>query len=244
MHVATPADREPAARSLGWHDHGVTGEAARLGAKKYVLFDVDGTLIDAVDNQRRVWRVWAERHGLDPDEVYHVALRTRPVETFAQVVPDRDPQECLALLHELEDEDVRSGVYAAFDGASELLEALPPGSWALVTSNYEHRVLGRFARTGLPAPEVIVDAASVEEGKPSPVPYLLAARRLGAEPQDCLVIEDAPSGVRSGLRAGMTVWGVNAAVPVDGVHRHFGSLSEAAGAILAHVSEAVSSPEG
>ncbi|MFI1104130.1 HAD family hydrolase [Streptomyces melanogenes] len=208
-----------------------TAGAAVRGRR--VLFDVDGTLIDAVDNQRRVWWTWAERHGLDPDEVYRVALRTRPLETFASVAPDRDPQECLAALHELEDEDVRSGVYTAFAGAAELLRALPPGSWGLVTSNYEHRVRGRFARTGLPVPEVLVDAAAVAEGKPSPVPYLLAAERFGALPQDCLVIEDAPSGVLSGRRAGMTVWGVNAPAPVDGAHRHFASLKEAGPEILA-----------
>ncbi|MEU8773529.1 HAD-IA family hydrolase [Streptomyces sp. NPDC048606] len=213
-------------------------ERARPGAKRYVLFDVDGTLMDAVANQRLVWRTWAERYGLDPDEVHRVALRTRPTETFAQVVPDRDPQECLAALHELEDEDVRVGSYAAFDGASELLNALEPGSWALVTSNYEHRVRGRFARTGLTVPEVVVDAASVADGKPSPVPYLRAAALLGAEPEDCLVIEDAPSGVRSGLAAGMTVWGVNTPEPVEGVHRHFGSLREAAPEILAFASGA------
>ncbi|MEV7443284.1 HAD-IA family hydrolase [Streptomyces sp. NPDC091204] len=212
------------------------GHSGGLGAGKFVLFDVDGTLVDAVDNQRRVWGVWAQRYGLDPDEVHRVALRTRPMETFAQVAPGHDPQECLALLHELEDEDVRTGVYGAFEGAAELLTALPAGGWALVTSNYEHRVLGRFARTGLPVPEVVVDAACVSEGKPSPVPYLLAARRLGAEPRDCLVIEDAPTGVLSGLRAGMTVWGVNAPEPVDGVHRHYATLGEAAADILAFAS--------
>ncbi|MFE9565723.1 HAD family hydrolase [Streptomyces sp. NPDC006487] len=202
---------------------------------RYVLFDVDGTLVDAVANQRRVWAVWAARHGLDPDAVYAVALRTRPMETFAAVAPDRDPHACLAALHELEDEDVRSGTYSAFDGAAELLTALPPGSWGLVTSNYAHRVRGRFARTGLPVPEVLVDAASVAEGKPSPVPYLLGAERLGAAPPDCLVIEDAPSGVRSGLRAGMTVWSVNVPAPPPGTHRHFATLREAAPAVLAFV---------
>lgn len=208
---------------------------------KYVLFDVDGTLIDAVANQRLVWRTWAQQHGLDPDEVHQVALRTRPMETFARVAPDQDPRECLAALHELEDDDVRSGVYSAYDGASELLSALRPGAWALVTSNYEHRVRGRFARTGLPVPKVLVDAAAVEEGKPSPVPYLRAAARLGAAPEDCLVVEDAPSGVRAGLRAGMTVWGVNTPVPVDGVHRHFGTLRAAVRDILAFAS---GSPSG
>ncbi|MEV7380402.1 HAD family hydrolase [Streptomyces lydicus] len=215
----------------------MTSEPARSGRAKYVLFDVDGTLIDAVSNQRRVWETWAERYGLDAAEVYRVALRTRPMETFARVAADRDPRECLAALHELEDEDVRSGVYAAFAGASELLHGLPPGSWALVTSNYEHRVRGRFLRTGLPLPGVIVDAAAVEEGKPSPVPYLQAAARLGAAPGDCLVIEDAPSGVQSGLRAGMTVWGVNTAAAVDGVHRHFVSLREAVPHILAYAAD-------
>ncbi|MEU2076003.1 HAD-IA family hydrolase [Streptomyces sp. NPDC013489] len=194
----------------------------------FVLFDVDGTLMDAVANQRRVWHEWAARYGVDGDDVYAVALRTRPVETFAAVAPGRDPAECLALLHALEDEDVRTGSYAAFDGAAELLNALPVDRWALVTSNYEHRVRGRFERTGLPMPGLIVDAASVVEGKPSPVPYLLAAEKLGADPADCLVIEDAPSGVRSGLAAGMTVWTVNTEAPHPEAHRHFRSLAEAA----------------
>ncbi|MGA5407614.1 HAD family hydrolase [Streptomyces lavendulocolor] len=217
----------------------MTSELGQSGAMRYVLFDVDGTLIDAVDNQRRVWRMWAERYGLDPEEVYRVALRTRPMETFAQVVPERDPQECLGALHRLEDEDVRSGTYKAFDGAAELLNALRPGTWALVTSNYEHRVRGRFARTGLPIPQVLVDAAAVEEGKPSPVPYLQAAARLGARPDECLVIEDAPSGVQSGLSAGMTVWGVNTPTAVEGVHRHFGSLHEAVHDILQFVASPI-----
>ncbi|MFE5484960.1 HAD family hydrolase [Streptomyces sp. NPDC056527] len=200
--------------------------------RKFILFDVDGTLMDAVANQRRVWHTWAARHGLDGEEVYAVALRTRPVETFAAVAPDLDPEACLATLHALEDEDVRSGEYSAFAGAAELLGALPSGSWALVTSNYEHRVRGRFARTGLPLPGLVVDAASVTEGKPSPAPYLLAAEKLGASPADCLVIEDAPSGVRSGVAAGMTVWTVNAPSGSGG-HRHFPTLSEAAPEIVA-----------
>lgn len=205
---------------------------------EFVLFDVDGTLVDAVENQRRVWHEWAARHGLDGEEVYAVALRTRPVETFATVAPDADPDECLALLHALEDEDVRTGSYAAFAGAAELLTGLPADRWALVTSNYEHRVRGRFERTGLPLPALVVDAASVAEGKPSPVPYLTAAEKLGADPAECLVVEDAPSGVRSGLAAGMTVWTVNTPAPHPDAHGHFPSLAEAAPHIRAALGRA------
>ncbi|MEU8757964.1 HAD-IA family hydrolase [Streptomyces sp. NPDC048659] len=204
-----------------------------MTGEDFVLFDVDGTLMDAVANQRRVWHEWAGRYGLDGDEVYAVALRTRPVETFAAVAPGADPAECLALLHALEDEDVRSGTYDAFAGAAGLLAALPEGRWGLVTSNYAHRVRGRFERTGLPVPELLVDAAAVSEGKPSPVPYLRAAELLGADPAECLVIEDAPSGVRAGRAAGMTVWTVNTAEPAEGSQRHFATLAEAAPEILA-----------
>lgn len=211
------------------------GPSASAG-DAYVLFDVDGTLIDALDNQRRVWETWAERYGLNPSEVYEVALRTRPIDTFAHVAPHRDPQSCLALLHELENEDVRSGAYAAFDGAAEVLKGLRPGSWALVTSNYEHRVRARFARTGLPVPDVVVDAAAVDQGKPSPAPYLLAAELLGARPECCLVIEDTPSGVQAGLSAGMTVWSVNSADAVSGSHRHFERFLDASSAILGFAS--------
>src|ERR1700754_970727 len=120
-----------------------------------VLFHVDGTLLDVLANQRRVWDLWEDRHGLDRDAVYACVTRTTPRETFASVAPDRKPRECLAVLHELEDEDARHGSYCAFAGARRLLRDLPPDAWAVVTSNYAHRVAIRFGRLGLPQPSVL-----------------------------------------------------------------------------------------
>jgi sugar-phosphatase len=195
-------------------------------ARRYVLFDVDGTLIDAVESQRRTWIAWARCYGLEPDEVLDVAMRARPIEAFAALTPKQDPDECLALLHRLED-DEEAGGCKAVDGTNELLNALPPHSWALVTSNYAHRVRSRFERIGLPLPKLIVDADSVAHGKPAPDPYLLAVRLLGTHPQRCLVVEDSDSGVQAGLRAGMTVWQVNAATPHADAHRHYRRLRDA-----------------
>ena len=198
----------------------------------FVLLDVDGTLIDAVANQRRVWHEWARIFRLDPAEVYAVALRTRPSDTFAEIAPDLEADACLSILHRLEDHDAQHGTYRAFDGADDLLAGLAANRWAVVTSNYSHRVRTRFVRTGLRLPEVIVDATFAGPGKPAPDPYLSAASTLGAAPEQCLVLEDSPSGVASAKRAGMTVWAVNAAAPVEGADRTFATLAEAVPHVL------------
>jgi mannitol-1-/sugar-/sorbitol-6-phosphatase len=189
--------------------------------RRAVLLDVDGTLLDVMPNLRRVWADWALLHDLDPELVWRTALVTAPTETFAAVAPSLDPASCLTVLHELEDEDARNGSYAAFDGARELLDALPPQDWAIVTGNYAHRVRMRFQRLGLPLPQVIVDADSVTRGKPHPEGYLMAASALGCHPAQCLSLEDRESGIAAASRAGVTVWAVNAE-------------SDPAGAELAH----------
>jgi beta-phosphoglucomutase-like phosphatase (HAD superfamily) len=53
----------------------------------------------------------------------------------------------------------------------------------------------------------IFSAADVADGKPSPDLFLHAAREMGAEPKDCLVIEDSVAGVIAGRAAGMVVFG-------------------------------------
>jgi len=57
-------------------------------------------------------------------------------------------------------------------------------------------------------PEVLVTADQIVRGKPAPDPFLLAAERLGADPAECVVLEDAPAGVAAGRAAGMAVWAV------------------------------------
>ncbi|TFY77055.1 hypothetical protein EWM64_g6953 [Hericium alpestre] len=59
-----------------------------------------------------------------------------------------------------------------------------------------------LASVGIDLPEVSVYAEDVEKGKPQPDPYLLGAKRCGVKPENCLVVEDAPAGVRSGNAAG------------------------------------------
>jgi hypothetical protein len=54
---------------------------------------------------------------------------------------------------------------------------------------------------GITLPEAFVCGDDVENGKPAPDPYLLGAKRLGIDPSDCIVFEDADAGIKSALAA-------------------------------------------
>ena len=95
-------------------------------------------------------------------------------------------------------------------GAQELLAAVHAAQipTALVTMSWR-RFADEVVRA-LPAGSftTTVVGDEVTEGKPHPEPYLLAAKKLGVDPSDCLAIEDSPTGARSALAAGCWVLGV------------------------------------
>jgi sugar-phosphatase len=97
---------------------------------------------------------------------------------------------------------------SALPGAAELLAAAPAEALAVVTSCGSSLAAARLSSADLPVPAILVTADAVRRGKPAPDAYLVAAQALGAEPGECVVIEDAPAGVRAGRAAGMTVWAV------------------------------------
>ncbi|GAA3241283.1 hypothetical protein GCM10020256_64150 [Streptomyces thermocoprophilus] len=88
-------------------------------------------------------------------------------------------------------------------GTRALLDALPPERWAVVTSATRRLAEARLDAVGI-LPKTLVAADDITRGKPDPEPYLLAARRLGADPARCVVFEDAPAGLAAGRAAGMT----------------------------------------
>jgi mannitol-1-/sugar-/sorbitol-6-phosphatase len=96
----------------------------------------------------------------------------------------------------------------ALPGARELVQSVPAGRFAIVTSASRPLAESRLRAAGLPVPEVLVTADEVNSGKPDPAGYLRAACLLGVDPAHSVVLEDAPAGVEAGVAAGMTVIGV------------------------------------
>jgi HAD superfamily hydrolase (TIGR01509 family) len=102
-------------------------------------------------------------------------------------------------------------------GAAELLADLAAeGVPAALVSASHRRIIDLVLRTlGSHHFAFTVAGDEVERTKPHPDPYLLAAARLGADPARCVVIEDAPTGVRAGEAAGCRVLAVPSVTPIE-----------------------------
>ena len=133
-----------------------------------LLFDLDGVLIDSTPAVTRVWSRWAIAHGFDPDEVVHRAHGRPSIATIRDYLPHAD--------HEAENLEVESGEIQDLEGvvtlpgARELLSALPPDRWTIVTSCTRPLAEVRLRAAGLPIPERLVtcDDVKTENRIPSP----------------------------------------------------------------------------
>ena len=173
---------------------------------KGILFDMDGVLISSIDSVIRAWRRWAELYELPDAENFEIPHGVRAKDIIGTLRPDVDLKKAVQVIEDLEVEDVAD--LKVLPGVKTLLEGLPPERWAIVTSSTQRLLLARLKAAGLPLPERIISGDMVERGKPDPEPYRRGAELLGFRPEECVVVEDAPSGVGSGKGAGCRVLGV------------------------------------
>jgi sugar-phosphatase len=175
-----------------------------------VLFDLDGVLIDSTPAVARVWKKWAARHGLSPEEVVKRAHGRPSIATIRELLPQVDAERENRIVERAEIEDIEGVV--PLPGAQELLRALPPERWTIVTSCTRPLAEVRLRAAGLKIPEKMVTCSDVERGKPHPEPYLKGAAALGWDAADCVVVEDVPAGIRSAKAAGARVIAVRTTV--------------------------------
>ncbi len=174
-----------------------------------VLFDLDGTLISSIDAVNRSWARVSEEFGSSVDRMgaFHGVPAKQLVE---RLLPDRSADEKAAALQrvtELETNDLE-GIEVLPGALKALTELGEVNRCAVVTSCSRGLADARLGATELPVPAVTVTADDVTIGKPDPAPYLLGAERMGIDPSQCLVVEDAPAGCESGHAAGMKVLAV------------------------------------
>lgn len=163
-----------------------------------ILFDNDGTLADSREAVERAWRSWAIEHQVPYDRFGNLhGVTSRGI--VQRVAPELDVDTATADIDRRELDDLEGVV--ALPGAVEALAAVGERA-AIVTSAGRTLAELRLQAAGLTAPAVLITADDITRGKPDPEPYLLGARRLGADPARCLVVEDATAGLESGRAAG------------------------------------------
>jgi sugar-phosphatase len=171
-----------------------------------LLFDLDGVLVDSTPAVERVWTNWALQRGFNPEEVVSRAHGRPSLTTIRELLPDSDHEAENREVERCEIEDLE-GVVAA-PGAQSLLKSLSPERWTIVTSCTRALAEVRIHAAGLPVPEKFITSTDIQNGKPHPEPYLKGAALLGVPTSDCVVVEDAPAGVRSGKASGARVIGL------------------------------------
>jgi sugar-phosphatase len=168
-----------------------------------VLFDLDGVLVDSTPAVARCWTKWSLEHGFVPEEVVRRAHGRPSIATLRELLPNADHEAENLQMEHWEIENV--GDVVPLPGALRLLQALPRERWTIVTSCTRPLAEVRIRAAGLPWPNQLITSADVQRGKPDPEPYFKGATRLGLSPADCLVVEDAPAGIRAGKAAGAAV---------------------------------------
>ncbi len=168
-----------------------------------ILFDLDGVLVDSTPAVARVWAWWAKQHRFDPEDTVRRAHGRPSISTIRELLPHADYEAENREVERREIEDVEGVV--PLPGTVELLQSLPLDRWAIVTSCTKKLAHVRIRAAGLPEPKFIVTSSDIKRGKPDPEPYLKGAKAISLSPNNCLVIEDAPAGIRSGKAAGAVV---------------------------------------
>jgi mannitol-1-/sugar-/sorbitol-6-phosphatase len=168
-----------------------------------LLFDMDGVLVDSTHAVSRVWSKWAVARGFDPEVVVRAAHGRPSIVTIREFLPQADAHAENQEVERAEIEDLEGVV--AIPGALALVHSLPTERWIVCTSATRALAEVRLRAAGIPVLPAMITSDDIQRGKPDPEPYLKAASRLGYPASECVVVEDAPAGIRSGKAAGARV---------------------------------------
>ncbi len=196
---------------------------------KAVIFDLDGVLTDTAVHHYQSWKAIAAKFNYHLTEEDNEKLKgVSRADSLTLILKWATAQEgknyllgdssvsqsdfsnllieknkhYLSLIKELGEKDILPGVI-------DLLELLRQNNCAIAVGSSSKNARFILEKLGLlDRFAAIIDGNAVKNTKPDPEVFLLAAQELGVNPESCLVIEDAPSGIQAAKEAGMKCIGV------------------------------------
>lgn len=175
-----------------------------------LLFDFDGVIADTEKIYDAFWNAKGREFSLGYEN-FAALLKGRTLKNIlAQYFGKFDE----AVIEERVIKDLRrmeaNMDFAPIKGSVEFLKSLKGYKKALVTSSSANKMKNALAKLGLTgAFDVEITSDFVSEGKPNPQCYLIAAEKLGALPENCVVFEDSESGMQAALNAKMHLIGLS-----------------------------------
>lgn len=176
---------------------------------KAIIFDMDGVLVDSMPYHAEAWKQAFLTVGIKikREAIYelegsnHMQLIDIIFRRFGRTPTEDDMRELNRKKVEIFDRIERA---VPFEGIKELLVSLKQKHKLAVVSGSNrktvHDILNRFFPGIF---DVIIDGDDSSESKPSPAPYLKAVGKLGIPKEHCLVVENAPLGIRSAKSGGL-----------------------------------------
>lgn len=187
--------------------HGIDFPEAGYAA---LIFDLDGTLVDSMPAHFEAWCRALEDHGAPgvfPEDIFY-AMGGRPTRDIVEIINgeqglrlDPDAISYSKRKHFLNVLEQVREIKAVCDFARENHRKIPMAVASGGTRNVVEKTLAALGLSELF--DEVVAAEDVKAGKPEPDVFLEAARRMGVDPGNCVVFEDAPAGIAAAIAAGM-----------------------------------------
>lgn len=204
-------------------------------SKKAVIFDLDGVIVSTDEYHYQAWKRMADEEGIYFDREINEDLRgVSRMESLAIILrrsekayteaeqaglAQRKNEYYRALLNNLKPDDILPGVLPVLQQLKERGIKIAIGSSSKNTPFILEKIgLGNYF-------DAVADGNEIKNSKPDPEVFLLAAEKLGLEPEECVVVEDAEAGIEAALAGGMKAVGVGSAFHYPKAHYTVKDLS-------------------
>lgn len=172
---------------------------------KAVLFDLDGVLVDTKDYIKGAFNHALESKGIKPinDEELTETAGLSLYKIYPELAPSTDVEEMIFLHRQFQ--KANSQLIKMYKDAGKVLEILGKEGikTAIVSGRFRESINATLEKTGLgKLVDFTLAGDETEFGKPHPMPFSVAAKKLGVKAENCLVVGDGCSDIESGKAAG------------------------------------------
>lgn len=177
---------------------------------KAVIFDMDGVIVESEFRNYKAKLKVLEPFGVTFDYDYYSQFPGNSnIVVWQKIIDDFHLDSTPEQLHEIDlvarDELIKQEGHIAIDGALDLIKKLSKKYvLALASGSPEHIILDTVKFFDIEKYfKFIISGETIENCKPAPDIFLITAKNLGVNPENCVVIEDSANGVLAAKRAGM-----------------------------------------